>query len=187
MPAQDPITDPHETIHVPYHEASNRFGNGFILPGHDGDPPDAYYTSNDFVKVADLPNIDFDLYVTQPFTVHQFIFKGSADPALSDYPDFVANDEQVVAAVATSAVAPTGSDVTINFQYNGNDVLSTPVHLVVGGSPGTRYYSTAIAIPLLTQSGSIDFVGSLVAVIVATDSGNTAANIAAALITQRVP
>lgn len=175
-----------EQLHIPYHDALGRFADGWILPGHDGNPPDQFYTSADVVKQTDLATINFDALVTQPFTVHQFIFRGSADPALSDYPDFVANTEQCIGALATCAVSPSGSPVTINFLYEGSPVLSTPISLGVGATPAHRYYQTAFSIATLVPPNQFDFVGSLVAQIVSTDSGNTAANLSAALITQRI-
>jgi hypothetical protein len=169
-----------ESDHVAVHNALAKFGNKWAKPGAEGagtTPPSDFLAPSEFVTKAELTAGTYDLnpFITVRTMVHPFYFQGSAESAESPWPIGIVAAQNCISVVAMCDPAPTGSDVTLQLSYNGDDVLNAPIAIVAGSAPRQQFESTDFAISQLAPSGAA--VDVLYARIVDADSGDTAGQI----------
>jgi hypothetical protein len=155
--------------------------NKWIKPTGDGDPPsDMYGGPGDFwLKSALQPTLDS--LAIQPTRTFEFFFRG--DVEASSGAQQVSDDWHCQYALAWPETAGTTSAVTMNFEYQGDTVLSSNLS-IPAGSTGT-VYSVAFDVPDLV-AGALELDRRLVGRCVASDSGDTAQNVHLALVCTRI-
>jgi hypothetical protein len=192
---QDPTAD---QDHVQAHESHGLHANGFAKPGQEGAagvPPSGYYAASDFILKSELQlgdstaggTFDLDLYVDKELYRFPFYFKGSAEPAESDFPAFVVGRMDLLFACAQCDPAPTGADVTVQWAFRGDDVLTTPLAIPAGSTPRTRFYTTDFAISQFAPTSPTDEAAwdLYCRIVDVDDPGDTAANISCMICCRR--